>query len=880
MATDAAQAYCAALDYLESSLGCDWTVTDWTDRSLGWRFYRLTHAPSVAQGWKIHVSAAPHESPAFLEMLADVLARLRIPFKVPRRIRDIVFLNSGDTGMTQLGKVLTLYPFDDQAACEAIAQLDRVWPASQGPEVQSDLHVRPGSAVSFRYGVFHAETEVIGSTGIHDFALVAGNGAVCADVRSTNGEQPPWAPLPPVPGYPPTAHWIRLDEPVWLGASEYIPLTVLGETPRARTFLAADVSTLDTVVIKAGRHGVASDTRGGSIRNLLRTEFAILRSLQAWPDTAPRALTWHDGDWPALVAEDFRGEPVSELPRCARIDCLPLLGDTLARVHEAGFVHGDIKLENAVRRHRGVGLIDFELAAPVGDPMRPCGTLGYLAPEAQDDTHDADASRDVFALAGCVVQAVLDFPPGLFPAGPGRMAAMLRNEEAADIANRIASWLAPVPERRPAARAAAATLHERVGDWRTITASAGSPSTDAELRWYRRASSDAARLAGSFMHPCDHGACWRNEHFMRPFDCEAINIGAAGIMLGLRSVDRALGRNDHYDAIDLGARWLSTRSAAGKAAGLFTGNAGVALALAVAGLHLSNGGYLMAARVRFEAAAADRRELDLFSGGAGVVWAACMLHELVAADWPIDAVRDVVSHLDKHATNASMVPVWGTGSDTTHFGCAHGSAGIAMALACWGRTCGDVASTDQARDTFRSLARHARTADGAALRIGPQESRHHAIGNWCHGVAGYLWALLVGLGDDPGLHDEVDWAVGVLADAMSVGTPTYCHGLAGQLELWHMLGAVPRFQSLARARSGKVARALRLMHLKVNESCTWTSDDRDIVTPDLWIGFLGPASALAMHSAGVCHPLLSSPWLADCARPPESAPGSGMRRRW
>ncbi len=153
-----------------------------------------------------------------------------------------------------------------------------------------------------------------------------------------------------------------------------------------------------------------------------------------------------------------------------------------------------------------------------------------------------------------------------------------------------------------------------------------------------------------------------------------------------------------------------------------------------------------------------------------------------------------------------------------------------MALACWARTCGDYAPDDIACETFRSLARHGRTRTGRALRVGPGDPRHHAVGNWCHGVAGFLWAILNGPGDVPGLRDEIDWAVDVLADAMSAGTPTYCHGLAGQLELWHMLEAVPRFNALAQARAGKVARALRAMHVKVDGRCVWPSDDPDVVT--------------------------------------------------
>ncbi len=869
VATSAAQAYYAALQYLHTTLGPDWIKIDWDDRTLQWRFFQPSTASSSSQGWKIHVSASAAESPSLLQALARVLERLRIPFKVPRCIGDVVFLNSGDAGREQLGKIVTVYPANNRQARAAIEQLDQVWPISRGPEVQTDLHLRPNSAVSFRYGVFRSDSEVVGSTGIHQFALVDSNGSLSPDVRECKGIQSPVAPKPPLTGCPPTEYRIKLNEPVTIDSSEYLPLAVLGDTPRTLTYLAANLATLDTVVIKAGHRGVGGDTEGFDVRDILRREQTILRALHDYPDVAPHVLDWLDDDWPVLVMQDLRGEPLCELSRRARIEALPMLAKTVAQVHEAGFVHGDIKLENAVRLDTGVALIDFELATPIGETIRPGGTRGHLAPEVSGCALAADAARDVYALAGCVVQAVLDIPPGLLPGGAARAKGLLRNEGAADVGRAVAPWLARAPEGRPTAHDAAATLQAAVGRWRMLVPHVGERSTEAEQRWYRRASSDAACAVSDYMQPGEYGCCWRNEHFMREFHCEAINIGAAGILLGLLSVDRALDRTDHTDSVGMGARWLAARPATGKAAGLFTGNAGIALALAVAGLHLNEDTLLTAARMRFESATADRREMDLFSGGAGVVWSACLMHEVTGENWPLEAANGVVAWIKRHATVNSGVPVWTIESsrEASYFGCAHGSAGVAMTLAYWGRCCGEPALADVARETFRALVRHGRTADGHALRIGSKETRHHAVGNWCHGVAGYLWAVLNGLGDDLALREEIDWAVEVLTDTMSVGTPTYCHGLAGQLELWHMLESVPRFRDLAQARAGKVARALRTIHIKKGDHCVWSSDDPDIMTPDLWIGFLGPASALAMHAASVCHPLLSSVWLQACAQP-------------
>jgi len=86
-----------------------------------------------------------------------------------------------------------------------------------------------------------------------------------------------------------------------------------------------------------------------------------------------------------------------------------------------------------------------------------------------------------------------------------------------------------------------------------------------------------------------------------------------------------------------------------------------------------------------------------------------------------------------------------------------------------------------------------------------------------------------------------------------------------------MWSAIPRFEGLAPARAGKIVRALRLLNEKQQGLTAWCSDDPAITTPDLWIGFLGPATALALHAAGHTAPLLSSRWLTACASVPAGA---------
>jgi hypothetical protein len=818
--TGAAERYAAALEQFSQSLRPPWQIVDWSGDSIEWRLFRHGDAPLPQQGWKIHISAAAVEAGCLLSTVAAILVSAEASFKIARSLDDIVHINSGDAGATMVGKVITVYPLDDDHAARIAQAADRVWPSSRGPEVQTDLHLRPGSAVSLRYGLFRSGPTVVGSSGIHEFALALADGRLVSDTQRVTGRQCDRAPDPPLPCCPPRPLPVRLNETFTIDGRQYVPLALLRDSPRTKIFLAFSARLMNTVVMKVAVPGVAGDLRGLDIRDKLRKEFQILSSLRECDGLAPRPIEWVEGEWAISILHDFRGDMLSELPRRERIESLAPLARAVTRLHQAGFVHGDIKLENAVRTGTEVGLIDFELAERAGDAMGGGGTPGYMAPEVKPGCV-ADFSRDAFALGVSVAEAVLGIPPALLPEGVGRLRGLMSLEGAATAARLTARLTLPAPALRPAVD------DVDFADLQPVPVEEG-PSSTAELQWCRRAAADAGRLVERYAD----GECWRNEHFMRSFHCEGLNIGAAGIILGLATIDQALGRRDFDAAIDRGARWLAERPAEGNPAGLFTGNAGVALALAVAGRRLGKEEYLCAGRRRMAGALTDERETDIFSGVAGVAFARCLLGE-----FPTPPSR----------LNPAGEP---------YLGCAHGAAGIAMALA----RCGQTAA---ARNTFHSLYASGRTADNRALRITRDSPRAHAAGNWCHGVAGYLWAILQGLDDDPDLREEIDWAVGVVCNSPAAATPTYCHGLAGRLELWRMLAAIPRYREMAIAQAGKTVRALRLLHHKLDGRIAWCSDDPQITTPDLWIGFLGPATALALHAANVDAALLSQTWLSS-----------------
>jgi lantibiotic modifying enzyme len=365
------------------------------------------------------------------------------------------------------------------------------------------------------------------------------------------------------------------------------------------------------------------------------------------------------------------------------------------------------------------------------------------------------------------------------------------------------------------------------------------------------------------------GSWWESNHSELEHSNEGINAGAAGVIVGMASIDHASGRRLFDTDIAGGADWLASRRASSNAHGMYTGNAGVALALAVAGRRLGRTDWIDAARARLDAAISLADDYDLFSGLAGVLFCGVAMASILDEEWPLRLVASCGSALMRDVEELEGVLVWPSiGSEEFFTGAAHGSAGIAMALAAWGMREGSSEAYEMAVDTFAALYQFA--------RAGNQSTFVRALGSeplaapplqWCHGVAGYLWSILVGLGTEPRLSAEIDWAIENLAGINAVGSSVYCHGLAGELELWRLVGgSVSRFGTLALRRSMRTASLLRLQVERRNGHTVWPSEDPETVTPDLWVGFLGPATALSLYASRSTESILSPAWLAACAR--------------
>ncbi|MEO9200591.1 MAG: hypothetical protein ABI206_17725, partial [Antricoccus sp.] len=288
------------------------SVLRWIDRCAmgGWTSSRngiwlIAEPPGHVrrqQGWKLHVSATVRSVLEVVDRIADVLIERRCLFKVAASLDDVAALTSTRCDRSAAGKIITIYPDDDEVCRELATVLDARTRGLTGPVIQSDRPVAQGSLVSYRYGVFWAASE-LNNDGSYEARLVRPDGIRVPDERRAWFDPPVWAVDPFE-----VADGTSADEPtaVLLGG-RFRAHRAIRHANRGGVYRAVDTSTGNEVIIKHARRHVAEGVDGMDVRDLLRHEHTMLRRFDG-TGVAPRLveLFEFDGDL-FLAAEAIAG---------------------------------------------------------------------------------------------------------------------------------------------------------------------------------------------------------------------------------------------------------------------------------------------------------------------------------------------------------------------------------------------------------------------------------------------------------------------------------------------------------------------------------------------------------------------------------------------
>jgi hypothetical protein len=255
--------YAQALADLRLQAKSDYQIIE---RPAKWFYWIYFHKKAVSvprQGWKLHLSCASDEASDMLRLAVGQLLRIgATAFKVPSSLQGILTINSEIAGPTQTGKSLTVYPQSDEELSKIVFELGRAWQSVRGPRVLSDVPLATKSSIYLRYGAFYTASDSYDALG-RPILDVRGPSGSQPDRRSLHGEQPAWAPSPPVQVASMKYNHPSEEPDFVLQGDVYIGLRRLNSGLRVDVSLALRKRDLDLVIAKRARRGVMGDILGG-----------------------------------------------------------------------------------------------------------------------------------------------------------------------------------------------------------------------------------------------------------------------------------------------------------------------------------------------------------------------------------------------------------------------------------------------------------------------------------------------------------------------------------------------------------------------------------------------------------------------------------------
>ncbi|SET25084.1 Protein kinase domain-containing protein [Oceanobacillus limi] len=112
------------------------------------------------QGWKIHLSPTLDKYPSVLRRVTEILQKERVSFKYVPDTESFMALSNKNTGVSQFGKYITIYPCNKDEFVKLIEKIYLDIDCKTGVQIPSDQKYKDSDFIFYRYGSVFPKQEI------------------------------------------------------------------------------------------------------------------------------------------------------------------------------------------------------------------------------------------------------------------------------------------------------------------------------------------------------------------------------------------------------------------------------------------------------------------------------------------------------------------------------------------------------------------------------------------------------------------------------------------------------------------------------------------------------------------------------------------------